>query len=64
MDSEKKEGQVSEAVDTVIRIMPPACWALTGRRDVTGRIRTTEIQDLRGWTRDLSKTYPAPAFLD
>lgn len=42
----------------------PACWALTRSRDVTVGVRTTEIQDSRDWTRDLSKTHLASAFLD
>lgn len=57
-------GQVGEAVDPVTGLMPSACWALTSSRDVTGRVRTIETQDLRGWTRDLSKTQPVPAVLD
>lgn len=49
----EKEGQVGEAVDPVTGFMSPACWALTSSRDVTGRVRTIETQNLRGWTRDL-----------
>lgn len=38
MDREKKAGHVSEAVDMVVPIMPPAWWALTSSTDGTGRV--------------------------
>lgn len=37
MDGEKKAGQVSEAVDMVVPIMPPAWWVLPSSTDGTGR---------------------------
>lgn len=60
----RKSGGLVKPWMQSVGLTAPACRALTRSRDVTVRVRTTGTQDGRDWTRDLSKTHLAPAFLD